>query len=623
MKQFKTESKRILDLMVNSIYTHKEIFLRELISNASDAIDKLYYKALSEGVTGLSRDDFNIAIEIDKANRTLTIKDNGIGMSQEELENNLGVIAKSGSLDFKTNKEQKEEIDIIGQFGVGFYSAFMVADKLAVTSKTFGSDEAYSWVSEGADGYEIEKTEKESHGTEIVLHIKENTEDESYDEFLEQYRLQSLIKKYSDYIRYPIKMDMERVKPKEDAEGEYDHYTEHVVVNSMVPIWKKTKAETSDEEINNFYKEKFMDWQDPIKVINTKTEGASTFNALMFIPKNAPMDYYTREFEKGLQLYASGVMIMEKCPDLLPDYFSFVKGLVDSQDLSLNISREMLQHDRQLKLIATRLEKKINSELALMLKNDREKYEEFFKNFGLQLKFGTYNNYGENKDKLKDLLLFTSSNENKLVTISEYVQNMKAEQEDIYYACGETTERIAHLPQVEAVTDRGFELLYLTENVDEFALQVLMEYEGKKFKNVSSENLNLETDEEKEATEKKKADNKEMLDYLKEKLSGKVVDVVLSSKLKSHPVCLSAQGEISLEMEKVLSTMPNQDGVKAQRVLEINPSHSVFATLTNLFESDKEKLEIYGDILYNQALLIEGISIEDPVDFSNKICSLM
>ncbi len=623
MRKFKTESKRILDLMVNSIYTHKEIFLRELISNGSDAIDKLYYKALSEGVTGLSRDDFNIKIDIDKENRTLTITDNGIGMTREDLENNLGIIAKSGSLDFKTNQEKKDEIDIIGQFGVGFYSAFMVANKLTVTSKAFGCDEAYSWISEGAEGYDIKDTTKDSHGTQIVLHIKDDNDDEKYSEFLEQYKIQGLVKKYSDYIRYPINMDMERVAPKEGAEGEYDHYTEQVTLNSMVPIWKKAKSEVSTEEINSFYKEKFMDWQDPIKVINTKTEGASTFNAMMFIPKSAPMDYYTSEYQKGLQLFASGVMIMEKCSDLLPDHYGFVKGLVDSQDLSLNISREMLQHDRQLKLIATRLEKKITSELKLMLKNDREKYEEFFASFGLQLKFGTYNNYGLHKDELKDLLLFTSSNENKLVTLKEYVDKMKPEQNGIYYACGETKERIAHLPQVETVVDKGFEVLYLTDSVDEFALKVLMNYEEKEFKNVSSENLNLETDEEKKETEKKIEDNKEMLQLLKDSLGEKVFDVILSSKLKSHPVCLSSQGEISLEMEKVLNAMPNQEGVKAQRVLEINPSHHVFNSLSSLYESDKEKLAVYADILYNQALMIEGLPVEDPVDFSNKICSLM
>ena len=623
MKQFKAESKRLLDLMINSIYTHKEIFLRELISNASDAIDKLYYKSLGEGVTGLSRDDFQIRIVIDKENRTIKIIDNGIGMTKAELENNLGVIAKSGSLDFKKNNDKNEEIDIIGQFGVGFYSAFMIADELSVVTKAFGEDEAFEWTSKGAEGYTIKEAVKKNVGTEITLRVKENNEDENYNEFLEQYKIQALIKKYSDYIRYPIKMDMERVKPKEGAEGEYDHYTEEVVLNSMVPIWKKSKSETSDEEINNFYKEKFMDWQEPAKVIRTSTEGASTFNAMLFIPKTAPMDYYTRDYEKGLQLYASGVMIMEKCSDLLPDHFSFVKGLVDSQDLSLNISREMLQHDRQLKLIATRLEKKIASELKVMMNNEREKYEEFFKNFGLQLKFGMYNGYGIHKDTLKDLVLFTSSNEEKLTSLSEYVSRMKEGQEDIYYACGESAQRISLLPQTELVKDKGFEILYLTDNVDEFSLKILTEYEGKKFKNISSEELNLETEEEKQENEQRKTDNKEMLEFIKEILSSKVSDVVISTKLKSHPVCLSSQGEISLEMEKVLNAMPNTDKVKAERVLEINPNHPIFNSLVNLYSSDKEKVKLYSEILYTQALMIEGIAIEDPVDFSNKICSLM
>ncbi len=623
MKQFQTESKRILDLMINSIYTHKEIFLRELISNASDALDKLYYKSLNEGITGLSRDDFSINLVIDKENRTLKICDNGIGMTAQELENNLGVIAKSGSLDFKTNSDKKEEIDIIGQFGVGFYSAFMVADKLTVLSKSFGSDTANLWESQGVEGYTIEEAEKDSVGTEITIYFKESTEDENYNEFIEQYKIQGLVKKYSDYIRYPIKMSMERVKPKEGAEGEYDHYQEEVTLNSMIPIWKKSKAETGEEEINSFYKEKFFDWQDPIRVIRTSTEGASTFNAMLFIPKSAPMDYYTREYEKGLQLYASGVMIMEKCGDLLPDYFSFVKGLVDSQDLSLNISREMLQHDRQLKMIATRLEKKISSELKSMLQNDREKYEDFFKSFGLQLKFGIYQEYGANKDALKDLVLFTSSLEEKLTTIKEYFERMKEGQEDIYYACGESTQRISLLPQTELVKDKGFEILYLTDNVDEFALKMLGEYEGKKFKNISTEDLGLETEEEKKEAEQKKNDNKELLDYLKESLNDKVSNVILSSKLKSHPVCLSSQGDISIEMEKVINSMPNSDKIKAERVLEINPDHKVFASLVNYFSSDKDKVKLYAQLLYTQALLIEGLEIDDPVEFSNNICSLM
>lgn len=624
MKQFKTESKRILDLMIHSIYTHKEIFIRELISNSSDAIDKLYYKAMSEGLSGLSRDDFSIGISIDKENRILKIWDNGIGMSREDLENNLGVIAKSGSLEFKSDKEKKEDIDIIGQFGVGFYSAFMVADKVEVVSKAFGAEEANLWSSTGVEGYSVSPAQKDSHGTEITLHIKASSEDENYDEFLEQYRLQNLVKKYSDYIRYPIKMDMDRVKPKEGAEGEYDHYTETVTLNSMVPIWKKSKSEQSDEELNAFYKEKFFDWQDPAKIISMNAEGTATYTALLFIPSKAPMDFYTREYEKGLQLYASGVMIMEKCPDLLPDYFSFVKGLVDSQDLSLNISREMLQHDRQLKLIASRLEKKIVSELKAMLSNNREKYEEFFKNFGLQLKYGMYDKYGANKDSLKDLVLFVSSKEKKLVSLSEYVANMQEGQENIYYACGESVDRIALLPQAEAVSQKGFEILYLTDNVDEFALKILEEYEGKKFKNISADKLDLASEEEKEETEKLEKDNENLLKFLSESLNEKVESVKLSPTLKSHPVCLSSEGEISLEMEKVLNAMPGAtDQVKAKRVLELNPEHRVFQSLSRLYQSDREKLKLYAELLYTQALMIEGFPVEDPVDFSAKICSLM
>ncbi len=624
MKQFQTESKRILDLMINSIYTHKEIFLRELISNGSDAIDKLYYKALNEGISGLSRDDFAISISVDKDNREIKISDNGIGMTKEDLENNLGVIAKSGSLDFKQNEEKKEEIDIIGQFGVGFYSAFMVADKLTVVTKAFGSEQAYCWESNGVEGYEITECEKDTTGTEITIAIKENTDDEDYGKFLEQYQIQTLVKKYSDYIRYPIIMDMERVKPKEDAEGEYDHYTEKVTLNSMVPIWKKAKSEVSDEDMNKFYKEKFFDWSDPARTIRMSTEGSSTFNALMFIPSKPAMDYYSKEYEKGLQLYASGVLIMEKCSDLLPDYFSFVKGLVDSQDLSLNISRELLQHDRQLKLIASRLEKKIASELKSMMTNSREQYEEFFKNFGIQLKFGLYNNYGADKDKIKDLVMFVSSKEKKLVTLGEYVANMPAEQETIYYACGESADRIHILPQVETVRDKGFEVLYLTDNVDEFAVKTLDEYEDKKFKNVSTENLDLQTEEEKDVAKKQSEDNKDLLEFIKTALDGKVQEVVISSKLKSHPVCLSSTGEISLEMEKVLNSMPNaENSVKASRVLELNPNHKVFESLKNLQDNDEDKLKLYADLLYTQALLIEGFSIENPVDFSDKICSLM
>ena len=630
VKQFQTESKRILDLMINSIYTHKEIFIRELISNASDAIDKLYYKALNEGISGLSRDDFSIALELDKDARVIRIRDNGIGMTEEELDNNLGVIARSGSLNFKTENEKKEDIDIIGQFGVGFYSAFMVADEVSVLTKAFGSDKAYLWESKGVDGYEITESEKSDHGTEITLHIKDDTEDEKYSDYLEQYRIQSLVKKYSDYIRYPITLDMDRVKPKEGTEGdktEYEHYTENVTLNSMVPIWKKRKREVSDEDYNSFYKDKFMDWEDPLKVIYTSTEGTATYNALLFIPSKAPMDYYTREYEKGLQLYANGVMIMEKCADLLPDYFSFVKGLVDSQDLSLNISREMLQHDRQLKLISSRLEKKIASELKSMLQNDREKYEKFFDAFGLQLKYGIYSDYGMHKDTLKDLVMFYSSAEKKPVTLSEYVSRMKPEQKSIYYVCGDSYERIALLPQTEAVSDKGFEILYLINEVDEFALRMLQSYEEKDFKNISSDDLDLSTDEEKKETEKKIEDNKGLLDAMKDCLGGKVSSVKISSRLTKHPVCLSSEGDITLEMEKVFSRMPESatggNQMKAQRVLEINPDHPIFNVLSGLYDSDKEKLTKYSELLYNQAVLIEGLPIDDPVAFSNLICELM
>ncbi len=630
MKQFQAESKRLLDMMINSIYTHKEIFLRELISNASDAIDKLYYRALKDGDTGLNRDDFSITIAADKDKRTLTITDNGVGMTRDELDNNLGVIAKSGSLNFKKENEKQEDIDIIGQFGVGFYSAFMVSDDVTVESRAYGSDEAWKWHSTGAEGYTIEPCEKDSHGTMITLHIKENSEEENYDEYLDQYRLRSIVKKYSDYIRYPIRMDVEKSRPKEKPEGadkdapmEFETYTETETLNSMVPIWRKNKSEVTDEEYNNFYKEKFMDWQDPIRVIRTHAEGAATYDALLFIPAKAPMDFYTREYEKGLQLYSNGVMIMEKCADLLPDYFSFVKGLVDSQDLSLNISREMLQHDRQLKLIAGRLEKKIKSELESMLNNDREKYEEFYKGFGLQLKYGMYADYGMHKDVLKDLVLFYSSSEEKLVTLKEYVSRMKEGQTSIYYACGDAVERIAKLPQTEMLKDKGYEILYLTDNVDEFALKMLDKYDEKDFKNISSDDLGLETEEEKKEAEKQVEDNKGLLDFMTEALDGKVKAVRLSQRLKSHPVCISSEGAITLEMEKVLNAMPATEKVQAQRVLELNANHPIFAKLTQLFENDQEKLKTYSQLLYTQAMMIEGFPVEDPVAFCNQICELM
>lgn len=633
-KQFKAESKRLLDLMIHSIYTHREIFLRELISNASDAIDKLYYRALSDENTGLHREDFAISISLDKEARTLTISDNGCGMTRDELENNLGIIAKSGSLGFKKENEQKEDIDIIGQFGVGFYSAFMVSDCVTVNSRPFGSDEAFCWTSHGSEGYTISEGEKESHGTDIVLHIKDNTEEENYDEFLDAYRVRSLVEKYSDYIRYPIRMDIEKRRPRAKPEGEtkdddntppeYESYIENETLNSMVPLWKKNKSELSDEDYNSFYKEKFHDYEAPLRVIHSSTEGSATYNALMFIPARAPYDYYTRQYEKGLQLYASGVLIMDKCADLLPDCFSFVRGLVDSQDLSLNISREMLQHDRQLKIIASRLEKKIKSELLSMLQNEREKYDKFYEGFGLQLKYGAYGEYGANKEMLRDLLMFYSSQEKKPVTFAEYIGRMKDGQEQIYFACGESTAQIERLPQTELLLERGYEILYLTEDVDEFCLSVLHDYEGKEFKSVSSGELDITSEEEKKENEEQTAANKEMLSAITEALGEKVSEVRVSKRLKSHPVCLTTKGELSLEMEKVLSAMPNaQGGMKAQRVLELNLNHPVFDTLKRLYESDRDKLSSYADILYTQALLIEGMPIDDPVEFSNKICGLM
>lgn len=628
MKQFKAESKRLLDLMINSIYTHKEIFLRELISNASDAIDKLYYQSLQDGSTGLDRNDFEIFLIPDKEARTLTIRDNGIGMTKDELENNLGVIAKSGSLQFKSQMAEKDgdkDVDIIGQFGVGFYSAFMVADHVTVTSRAYGSEEAACWESSGVEGYTISDAQKETHGTEIVLHIKPSTEEENYDEYLDPYRLRMLVKKYSDYIRYPIRMDMEHSRLKEGTKDEYETYTETETLNSMVPLWKKNKNEITPEEYNRFYKEKFFDWEDPARVIHSSAEGTATYNALLFIPSHAPLDYYSKEYEKGLQLYASGVLIMDKCADLLPDHFSFVRGLVDSQDLSLNISREMLQHDRQLKLIAGRIEKKIKSELLTMLRNDREKYEAFYKNFGLQLKYGMYAEYGAHKELLKDLILFYSSSEKKMVTLSEYVSRMKEGQKDIYYACGENIDQIEALPQTELLRDKGYEILYFTDNVDEFAIKMLGTYEEKNFKNICADDLDLDTDEEKEAIKKQIEEHQAVLDAMKEALGDKVKEVSLSNRLKSHPVCIATKGQITLEMEKVLNSMPGAENnqVKAERVLEINASHPVFATLCALHEKDPDKFKLYTGLLYDQALLMEGMKLDDPVAFSNGICSLM
>ncbi len=619
-KQFKAESKRLLDLMINSIYTHKEIFLRELISNASDALDKLYYQSLSGATTGISREEFTIRLAVDKDSRTLTITDNGIGMSKEELESNLGTIAKSGSLAFKKENEQKDGMDIIGQFGVGFYAAFMVADCVTVTSRRFDNDEAWVWRSRGAAGYTIEAGEKDTTGTEISLHIKANTDDESYDEFLDSYRLQSLVRKYSDYIRYPIRMEVEKSRPSEEDPQQYESYTEEETLNSMVPLWKKSKSEVAPEEYHAFYKEKFMDFEDPARVIYSATEGAATYNALLFIPSRAPYNYYTREYEKGLQLYASGVLIMEKCADLLPDYFSFVKGLVDSQDLSLNISREMLQHDRQLKVIAGRLEKKIHTELLAMRNNEREKYEKFFDNFGLQLKYGLYSDFGAHKDVLQDLVLFTSSHEKKPVTLEEYVSRMPEDQKYIYYACGETVEKAAALPQTEAVAERGYEILYLTADVDEFALKILHAYAEKEFKSVSSGDLGFDIPEEekKEPTEEQKT----LFEAMASALSGKVQAVRASLRLKTHPVCLTSDGEVSLEMEKVLNAQPGEHKVQAQRILEVNENHPIYAKLLALVD-DQNALSVYASLLYDMALLIEGMSVEDPVAFSNKLCELL
>ena len=629
-KQFKAESKRLLDLMINSIYTHKEIFLRELISNASDAIDKLYYHGLTSGDTGISRDDFCILIERDKEERTLKIIDNGMGMSKEELEKNLGTIAKSGSLDFKAAMDKKDEIDIIGQFGVGFYSAFMVSDKVTVLSKAYGEDTAYEWESSGADGYTVKEAEKESNGTEITLKLKEDTEDEKYSEYLDEYRIRELVKRYSDYIHYPIKMMAEKHRLKEGDEDkkpeeqEYETYYELETLNSMVPLWKRNKNDLKDDDYNEFYKEKFFDFTDPAKVIHTDVEGVVSYTALLFIPSKAPYNYYTKEYEKGLQLYSSGVLIMDKCADLLPDYFSFVRGLVDSQDLSLNISREMLQHDRQLKAIAKRLEKKIKSELLQMLKNDREKYTEFFNNFGLQLKYGIYDNYGMNKEALQDLLMFYSSSEKKLVTLDEYVERMKPDQKYIYYAAGENTEKTDKLPQTELLKDKGYEILYLTDDVDEFALQVMHDFKEKEFKSVSADDLDIEeSEEEKKKNEKQSEDSKDMLECMKEALDGKVSDVKLTHRLKSHPVCLTAKGGLSIEMEKVLNSMPTDQKVKAERVLEINAEHPVFEVLGKVYNENKDDLAEYAKLLYDQALLIEGLPIEDPVAFSNAVCRLM
>ena len=633
-KAFKAESKRLLEMMINSIYTHKEIFIRELISNASDAMDKLYFKSLNENL-GLDRSDFHIRLTPNKEERTLTITDNGIGMTADELENNLGVIAQSGSLKFKESvksdesSENAEDISVIGQFGVGFYSAFMVASKVTVKSKAYGSDTAYLWSSEGVEGYTIEECEKDSFGTEITLYMKESTEDEDYDDFLADYQLRGLVKKYSDYIRYPIKMEVTHRHAKEDApedapeEEKYETHVHDETLNSMIPLWKKNKSELKDEDYNSFYQEKFFDYTEPLAHIHSKTEGNATYSALMFIPKKAPFDYYSKEYEKGLQLYSNGVLIMDKCADLLPDHFSFVKGLVDSEDLSLNISREMLQHDRQLKIIARSLERTIKNELKKLLNNEREKYEEFWKAFGLQIKFGIYNGYGMNKDLLQDLLMFTSSKDKKNVTLEEYVTGMKEGQDCIYYAAGDSVDRIDALPIVESVKDKGYEILYLTDNVDEFCIQMMADYNDKKFKSVQGGDLDLETEEEKKEIKEKNADSKELCDAIKEALGDKVAAVRLTNKLKTHPVCITSDGALSVEMEKVLNSMPTDHKAKADKALEINPNHPIFDKLQFLFDNDREMLSTYAELLFTQAMLIEGMAIEDPVKFSEELSKVM
>ncbi|MGO4108446.1 molecular chaperone HtpG [Paenibacillus sp. YAF4_2] len=623
-QQFKAESKRLLEMMINSIYTQREIFLRELISNASDAIDKIYYKALTDDQLVFNKESYYIKVTADKATRTLTLSDTGIGMTQEDLENNLGVIAKSGSLAFKKENEAKDGHNIIGQFGVGFYSAFMVADKVEVISKALGEKEAYKWESEGADGYSITPADKETVGTDIIMTIKPNTEDDNYDEFLEEYRLRAIIKKYSDFIRYPIKMDMKGQRPKEGSEGEFEEYQEEQTVNSMVPIWRKNKSELTQEDYDNFYFEKRYGFDKPLKHLHISADGAVVYNAILFIPENTPFDYYTKEFEKGLELYSNGVLIMDKCADLLPDYFSFVKGMVDSEDLSLNISRELLQHDRQLQLIAKNIKNKIKSTLQSLLKEDREKYDGFYKSFGRQLKFGVYNDYGANKDTLQDLLLFYSSKEKKQVTLDEYVSRMPEDQKYIYYAAGESIDRLEKLPQAEIVADKGYEMLYFTDDIDEFAIKMIGTYKEKSFKNVSSGDLGIESNaEEKQAEEEAATENKDLFVSMKELLGDKVTGVKASKRLKSHPVCLSSDGEVTIEMEKVLKAMPNGQDVKADKVLEINVNHEVFQALKEAYSNDQQKLSLYTNILYNQALLIEGLTVQDPVQFTNDICKIM
>jgi molecular chaperone HtpG len=621
-KQFKAESKRLLELMINSIYTQKEIFLRELISNASDAIDKMYYKALTDNSIQFNKDDYYIKIIPNKEKRTLTVLDTGIGMTKEELESNLGTIARSGSLLFKQEVDIKDGHNLIGQFGVGFYSAFMVADVVTVISRAHGSDQAYKWESKGADGYTVEPWEKETVGTEVILTLRANTAEESYDEYLDPYRLKELVKKYSDFIRYPIRMEMPVTRLKEGSDKEFEQVTEEQTLNSMVPIWRRNKNELTAEDYENFYREKRYGFDKPLKYIHINAEGSFVYQAILYIPERMPLDYYTKEYEKGLELYSNGVLVMNKCPDLLPDYFSFVKGMVDSEDLSLNISREMLQHDRQLKLIAKNIQTRIKSQLQSMLKDERETYEKFYASFGRQLKFGVYSDYGIHKDVLEDLLLFYSSKEDKLVTLDEYVSRMPEEQKYIYYATGESVERIKKLPQTELVRDKGYEILYFTEDVDEFAVKIMGSYKGKEFRSVSSGDLGFET-EEAAAAKDEEAENKDLFAFMKDVLKDKVKDVRASRRLKSHPVCLSAEGGVSIEMEKVLKSTPQGRDIKAEKVLEINTGHEVFTALKNAYANDKDKLRLYTNVLYNQALLIEGLTISDPVEYANDVCKLM
>ena len=622
-KQFKAESKRLLDLMINSIYTNKEIFLRELISNASDALDKRYYNSMTQKKETVEKDKLNIKISVDKENKILTIEDNGCGMNKEELENNLGTIAKSGSLAFKEAQEKQDDVEIIGQFGVGFYSCFMVSSDVTVISKSLDDEQAYKWHSKGVEGYTIEPCEKDEIGTKIILKIKDDTEDEKYSRYLEEFVIKNLVKKYSDYIRYPILMDVEHEKLKEGSKDEYEKVKETETLNSMIPLWKKKKSEIKQEEYDSFYTSKFSDFSKPQKVIHTQAEGTFSYNVLLFIPSHLPYDFYTKEYEKGLQLYSNGVLIMEKCAELLPDYFGFVKGLVDSPDLSLNISRELLQHDRQLKTLAKNIEKKINAELTKMLNSDRDEYIKFFNNFGSQLKYGAYDNYGMDKDKLKDLLMFYSSTDKKLTTLKEYVSRMKEDQKDIYYVCGETLDKIDMLPQVEKVKEKGYEILYLTENIDEFVVQSLMNYDEKKFTNICTNELDLDTEEEKEKLKKENEENKEMFDAMKDAIKDEVQLVRFTHRLKNHPVCLTSEGAISLEMEKVINAMPTDQNVKAQKVLEINEEHPIANKLKELYKEDKEKLKDYTKILYSQARLIEGMSVENPTEISNLICDIM